>query len=380
MRSGFSESDHSLKVMKELIKQKRNLLLLCWPLGIACLILAKSNRDIAEYVFARGIYRVYGLIFSFINGLLPFSVGEWLLILFGLAVALFPVITVIRIIKSRQKAVTLLSSIRYLLIACGIVFLWFMIGAGTNYYRYEFSSFSGLTIRKSTVDELYELCSELAVKTNEAREALDIEEGKTFRSSLTNRERAAEARKAMEKLAEEYEVLDSYYPYAKPVFFSKVLSEFNITGVYFPWTVEANVNVDIPDYSRGLVLCHELSHLTGFMREDEANFIGYLACVGSDCAELRYSGYMHALINVGNKLYEADKDLYYKARALYSDGVNADLAENSEYWAQYKDTKLSTAGETMNNTYLKMNSVEDGTKSYGRMVDLLLALRRKNLE
>ena len=30
----------------------------------------------------------------------------------------------------------------------------------------------------------------------------------------------------------------------------------------------------------------------------------------------------------------------------------------------------------MNDTYLKANAQEDGTKSYGRMVDLLLALRR----
>ena len=62
--------------MKEILKQKRNLILLCWPLGLIILLLVRNNRDIAEYVFARGIYRVYGTAFSFINGLLPFSVGE----------------------------------------------------------------------------------------------------------------------------------------------------------------------------------------------------------------------------------------------------------------------------------------------------------------
>ena len=364
--------------MKEVLKQKRNLILICWPLGLIILLLVKNSRYIAEYVFARGIYRVYGTAFSFINGLLPFSVGEWLLIIFCLCVAAFPVVTVILVIKRKNKAATLISCIRYLLMAGGVVFLWFIIGAGTNYYRYEFSTFSGLEIRKSSVDELYELCLRLAEKTNAAREELGVEEGKTFTSALSDRERAGEARKAMEKLSEEYDVLKGYYPYAKPVFFSRALSEFNITGVYFPWTVESNVNVDIPDYSLGAVLCHELSHLRGFMREDEANYIGYLACVGSDCAELKYSGYMMALINAGNQLYSADKDKYYEVRSMYSDGVNLDLKENSEYWEQFKDTPLSTAGEKMNNTYLKMNNVEDGTKSYGRMVDLLLAEWRKN--
>ncbi|MBR4344657.1 MAG: DUF3810 domain-containing protein [Lachnospiraceae bacterium] len=363
--------------MKKIIRQKRNLILLCWPIGLLCLILAKSSSDIAEYVFARGIYRVYGFIMSVIDGFLPFSVAEWLLIFFALGVAAYPVISIIRIIRSKEKLYTVLDSIRFLFIAVGIVFIWFMIGAGTNYYRYEFTKFSGLEIRKSTVDELYDLCEELIEKTNAARDALNIEEGQTFVSAMSNRERSEECRKAMSKLAEEYDILSGFYPYAKPVIFSRVMSEFNITGVYFPWTVESNINVDIPDYSLAYTTCHELSHLRGFMREDEANYIGYLACVNSDSPELRYSGYMLALVHTGNQLYAADKDRYYELNAKYSEGVLLDYRENSKYWAEFKDTALSNAGEKMNNTYLKMNSVEDGTKSYGRMVDLLLAEKRK---
>ena len=366
--------------MKVILKQKRNLILLCYPVGVLMLILAKNSKDIAEYVFACGIYRVYGWVLSHINGIIPFSVGELLFILFLLGVAAFPIITIICILRSQKKLVTLVSSIRYLLIVVGVIFLWFMIGAGTNYYRYEFSEYSGLKVEKSTVDELYQLCMELAEKTNEARADLGIKDDEAFVSQLTNRERAGEAKKAMEKLAESYEVLDGYYPYAKSVFFSRVLSEFNITGVYFPWTVEANVNVDVPDYTRGAALCHELSHLRGFMREDEANFIGYLACVGSDSPELRYSGYMLALVNATNKLYSADKEKHTKVCELFSRGIWLDFAKHSEYWKQFEDTKLSEVGETMNNTYLKLNSVEDGTKSYGRMVDLLLAEWRSRQE
>jgi hypothetical protein len=33
----------------------------------------------------------------------------------------------------------------------------------------------------------------------------------------------------------------------------------------------------------------------------------------------------------------------------------------------------------MNDTYLKLNGQEDGVQSYGRMIDLLLAERRKML-
>ena len=353
--------------------------MLCWPVGFLCYLLAKNNRDIAENFFNGCIYKVYGHVMSFLNGLLPFSVAEWLLILFALGLAAFPVVSVIRIIRSKEKLFTVLDSIRFLLIVTGIVFLWFMIGAGTNYYRYEFSEFSGLEIKESTVDELYSLCEELIEKTNRARAELGISDDEAFVSAMSDRERFGECREAMNKLSEKYEVLEGYYPYAKPVFFSKVLSEFNITGVYFPWTVEANVNIDITDYSKACTTCHELSHLRGFMREDEANFIGYLACVNSDSPELRYSGYMLALIYAGNKLYEADKDRYMQLRDRYCNGIIIDFTENSKYWEQFKDTSLSKAGEKMNDTYLKINNVEDGTKSYGRMVDLLLAeYRSKN--
>jgi hypothetical protein len=56
----------------------------------------------------------------------------------------------------------------------------------------------------------------------------------------------------------------------------------------------------------------------------------------------------------------------------------ADMMAQSEYWKQFEDTVASEIGESMNNAYLKANNQTDGTKSYGRMVDLLLAEWRAN--
>ena len=370
---------------RSLFHQKRNWLLLSWIIGIAVYLSAKYDPTVAEKVFARGIFRGYAWLMSHITGILPFSLAEFLLIAFPFFIIFVIVIDVVHIVKRKGKRLENAGGlIRDLLCIAGVIFLWFMIGAGTNYYRYEFASFSGLEIKKSSTEELYGLCMGLAQKANEARldaveEAAESNSDPSlpFKSALTNRERAYQAKLAMEKLGGSYDVLKGYYPRPKSVLFSRVMSEFNITGVYFPWTVEANVNVDIPHYSIGATLCHELSHLRGFMREDEANFIGYLGCVDSDCAELRYSGYMLALVYAGNKLYSDSKDLYFEVLATYSEGVLADLREHSAYWKQFEDTVLSEAGEKMNNTYLKANNQTDGTKSYGRMVDLLLAEYRK---
>lgn len=364
--------------MKMLLKEKRNWFLICWPVAFGLYFLAKNSETFAENVCARGIFRVYGWIMSHISGIIPFSLAELLLIIFALWVPGMIIAAVVRIIRKNEKGVRIVRTLRDVVIMTGIIYAWYMIGCGTNYYRYEFTRFSGLSIEKSTKEELYELCLELGEKTNAARAALNIPEGETFRSGLGNRERALAASEAMDKLSESYEVLEGYYPRPKSVIFSEVMSEFNITGVYFPWTVEANVNVAVPDYSLGSTLCHELVHLRGFMREDEANYVGYLACINSDNAELRYSGYMSALINASNRLYDEDKELYYRYWSqTYDDGVRLDMVEASEYWKQYEDTVLSEAGEKINNSYLMANNISDGTKSYGRMVDLLLAEYRQ---
>ena len=66
------------------------------------------------------------------------------------------------------------------------------------------------------------------------------------------------------------------------------------TGIYIPYTFESNINVDVPAFSIPAIMCHELTHFRGFMRENEANFLGYLACMESPRDDFRYSGAMMA--------------------------------------------------------------------------------------
>ena len=56
-----------------------------------------------------------------------------------------------------------------------------------------------------------------------------------------------------------------------------------------------------------------------------------------------------------------------------------DLKDHNAYWDQYRGT-VSEVSDKLNDTYLKANAQEDGVKSYGRMVDLLLAWNRERLE
>ena len=374
--------------MKEFLRSKKNLWLLAWLPGAAMYVTARFVPNAAEYVFARGIYRVYSNAMAFLTGLIPISLAELLVIAVPVFFAALIPVAIVRMIV-RKTGIEGLKVLRLMIVLLGIIFSWYMLGCGTNYYRYEFSAFSGLTVQRSTVDELEGLCTELAGKAATARERAAAEavksgsmaaEDEVYNSYLSQKELKEASRSAMYALADKYPIMKGYFPRPKAVFFSRVMSEFNFTGVYFPWTVEANVNVDIPDYPQAVTMCHELSHLRGFMREDEANFIGYLACAVSGEPDLEYSGYMLALTYSANQLYAESPERWGHVRALYSDGMVADMVANSEYWKQFEDTVAAEIGENMNNAYLKANKQTDGTKSYGRMVDLLLAEWRANRE
>ena len=48
------------------------------------------------------------------------------------------------------------------------------------------------------------------------------------------------------------------------------------------------------------------------------------------------------------------------------------MRQSAAYWRQF-ETKVAEISDKVNDSYLKANNQEDGVKSYGRMLDLLLA-------
>ena len=343
------------------------------------IMVARQRPNFTEEVFAKGIFHVYSQVLSFVSGLVPFSLAE-MGIVFGLVAV--PVIIVWRIvvyIKKRGERLFFIGADLISLLCIGsLAYFMLVMGCSVNYYRKPVASYLGLQVRDSSVEELAMLHAELSERTNAVRKQLTLEDKDgVYLLSVSNRALAKLCDESFDSLSEAYQIFHGVYPKPKRILFSRVMSKTELTGVYVPFTMEANVNVDVPDYSIASTMCHELAHLRGFIREDEANYISYLACMASDNLELQYSGLMEALILSGNALYSKNPDKYYEIRAGYDDGVNRDLAANSAYWEQFHDTKISNTTEKLNDTYLKANNQSDGVQSYGRMVDLLLAEYRK---
>lgn len=170
----------------------------------------------------------------------------------------------------------------------------------------------------------------------------------------------------------EYPELTGYFPRPKELVNSCILSVQNLTGVYSPFTIEANFNGDVQDYVIPFTACHELSHLRGFMQEQEANFIAFLACSRSGEDAFAYSGYLSGWIQCMNVLYKTDYDVWSEVRSLLPEEAEADLKLNREFWAKYDGT-IAEVSNKVNDTYLKANGQKEGVKSYNRMVDLIVS-------
>ena len=351
-------------------------LLLTWPVAGLVLLLAKHSEPFAEKVFARGVYRVFHTPVALLSGLLPFSIAEWILYSLIPAVLAMLLVWTVQLVrrKGRRGQWVLQGAVRAIGLL-GLVFFLFVFGCGANYYRSTYAALSGLEVVPCTDEELSGLCMDLAEQANDLRSQLSgCEDARgVFTLPCSARELGERARAAMISMGERDPLFSCCYNRPKPVLWSRGMSRLGITGVFFPFTQEANVNVDAADYSIGAAMCHELSHMAGFMREDEANYLAWLACTRQDDPVLAYSGVMLALAYAGNALAKNDPQLY---RAFYeglSEAVRRDQAADRDYWAQFEDTKTSEFGEKMNDTYLKANAQKTGTKSYGAMVDLLLA-------
>jgi hypothetical protein len=154
-----------------------------------------------------------------------------------------------------------------------------------------------------------------------------------------------------------------------------VLSYLGISGVFCPFTGEPNVNTTLPDPELPFVVAHETAHQRGLAREDEANYVASLACRLHDDADFRYSGSLIASLHALAALRGIASELAAEIGRTRSAPVRRDLRALQEWTLRYQ-SPLRRVGEAVNDGYLRSQGQRDGVRSYGRMVDLLIAEER----
>ncbi len=189
------------------------------------------------------------------------------------------------------------------------------------------------------------------------------------------------SKQAMRSLGEEYDQLAGFYVTPKYLSCSEFFSQQYIMGYYFPFSLEANINSVMYITNVAPTVCHELAHTKGFIYEDNANMIGFLACVQSDDPFLQYCGYLSVLNYVNNDFYDSiEGDLsVYKKHIRINDAVADDnIFLTREEWqtvekkAVIKTSTVKSVSSTLMDTTLKLNGVQEGVLQYNNVVGLLL--------
>lgn len=373
--------------MKKSLKIRWIITIVTAVLSIAATIAAKSSTAFANW-YSFNIYPILQKIFSFISGLFPFSIAEIFVILLALSAVgtvIYGIVSIILIIagkkeKKDKKPIkpTIISALSTISMIVSLVAFVFVFNCGINYYRSPFSDYSGLKIEKYSKEQVCEVLEYIISETNKLAEEIELDENGIC---VLPESYLDDATEAMKKLAKDFPVMNAYYPNAKPVaILSPLWCYTKIVGMFVPFTMEANFNTcDTPE-SIGHNICHELSHLTGFMREDEANFVSYIACRESDSVYLRFSGYQATMNHLLNTYYsEVEYEEFLRVYSLISPIIVAHNENSSEYWSKY-DTPVAEVSNAINDTYLKINNQTDGTKSYGRMADLVIADYFQNIK
>ncbi len=364
-----------MKLIKRLFQFKRMYLLLGLPVGLLLTLLARSGGDWVENIYAKGVHAFFENTIGRFVSLFPFSVTEWLIVLAVLGAVTYIVFVIIWLCKSRGawKHILYRTFINVLCTASLAYFL-FVITMGLSYYRTPASEYLDLEVREYSVEELQEVTLWLAERANETRAGLpEDENGVSVLMDEDFWDTSAEAQACYNKISETYPDIGTVSARNKPMVFSKVMSSTLTLGVYFPYTFESNINVDVSDYTIPVTMCHELAHVEGFMREDEANFLGFLACMQSERPDFQYSGYMSAFTYALNRLADEDYAAAAAVAQIVEDGVIRDDVAESEYWKKYRGTVVSETTGEIYETYLESNNQSDGLKSYGKMLDLVIA-------
>ncbi|MBE5851921.1 MAG: DUF3810 domain-containing protein [Lachnospiraceae bacterium] len=354
------------------------LLLLTLAINIA----AWNSRDFSDF-YRKYIFQKISPLQSRISNIFSCSIGE-VMILIGLFLVVVFVCTIVALVVFRKKEWIQRIGKGYLKFFVLIFAIVSLIMTSNCFVAYHASDFetvymSNIEDREYTVEELI-LVRDYVIEQANAL-AYTFERDDRGYIIYDEEEIKKQAKLEMKRMGQQYPLLKGYYPNPKPIAASKFLSQQYMLGYYFPFSMEANYNKQMYVVNMPATMCHELSHLKGFMYEDDANFIGYLTCISSENPFFRYSGYVSMLDYLNNALFEnlggnVEAYLQYKQCDILVAYDNMFLTreawEEVEEAAVFDTETVKQASHTFVETNLNLNGIEEGVASYGRVVEYLL--------
>lgn len=318
--------------------------------------------------YSRGISGAFRYILSQATGIFDFSLAETLVILLPLLV-LYILGSALYLRLKKIKSHIFLGSLS-LILALAFVFVNTF---GVCYRRNTLEHNLGLERKKLTHSQLYDSALRISCDVDAAVSGITFDKNGASVMPYSWDELNKKIDKGYEKLSEKYGFLSRCKAKAKRIALSKPMTYTHISGIYMPFTGEANVNTNYPDYIVAFTTAHEKAHQRGIAGEDEANFVAFLSCMESGDSYLSYSALMNMYDYFLSAAVETDEEMYYKLISGTNLKSLGEMYAYYDFFSEYRDSAASQVANTVNDSYLKSQGQEDGVESYGLVVELMAA-------
>jgi len=357
---------------KQIIKGIAGLIFTFVP-GIVFLLIPVflANRPEMAESYSRYIFPWISKPLIFVSSLVPVSLTEIIIVFAALSSVFWLILLIYEIVRSDHRGKLLYKMIIIIGITFSVISLSFILLHGINYTRVPLEETLSLDSSQRSPEELAEVTAWLAQMVTQTRSGVDEDENGCMILSNGLTQALSDGNKAMDAAAVTFPVLAGTDVRAKPVVLSHYWSYTGITGMYFPFFGEANVNADVPESQLPMIICHEISHTRGIAREQDANLAAFLACISSDRKDFQYCAYQFAYLYCAWDLSDADAQAYSQIAATIPDGARRDWTQNADYWKQFEGPVQETSTQ-INDSYLQANQQEEGVKSYAKVTDLIV--------
>ena len=308
-------------------------------------------------------------VLSRIAGLFPFPLSEWIIAALILGWGGWLVVT---LWKRRWKALPL-GLCRLVCFGCAAAFL-FVALYGVHHTAPTLASQMGLTVEQYTPAQLEVFFADVVQQVNAL--APRVPRDSDGRCAFGDfRELARQVSAEYTSIKAEHPVFDR--PQAglvkRSLLGGRIMSYIDLAGYYFPWAAESTVSSDVVQSHIPFDIAHETAHGLGIGPEAECNFSAWLVCKDSADLRLQYSGWLCAYVYAGNALHAADYEGWLLQASSLCDEAKLDLRVLNESLARFADTKANQIGSAANDALIKATGQSDGIRSYGKVVDLMLA-------
>ena len=331
--------------------------------------------------------------FGLLSSLYPFAIME-VICTAAVIFLIYYIIKAIRDSRRRREKWKILGKrlLPVLVVACYLwgLFCWLW---NSGYHATGFAERYGFSNEGISKENLVTVTQMFADRANELSDLVERDENGSVLS--TRREVFAESMYAYRNISVEFPSLGGRLYAPKPMLYSWLMSITGYGGVYFALTGESMINTQVPVVGMPALVAHEHSHQLGVFAEDEASFVGIIACIKSENLMFEYSGYMeglnyllNALMFAGTTPGSGPSEEWFEIVGGLSENVINDRQERALFWATrtisntgvgFLDRFLTAVAETANDAvntvydgFLRSQNQALGIKSYGACVDLLV--------